>query len=50
MNIKGIDVELAKEAFQRLGYQPKFENIVWGEIKTNFWQMEQSTVCGAVIP
>lgn len=26
---KGIDVELAKEAFQRLGYQPKFENIVW---------------------
>ena len=26
---KGIDVELAKEAFQRLGYRPKFENIVW---------------------
>ena len=26
---KGIDVELAKEAFHRLGYQPKFENIVW---------------------
>ena len=26
---KGIDVELAKEAFQRLGYQLKFENIVW---------------------
>ena len=26
---KGIDVELAQEAFQRLGYQPKFENIVW---------------------
>ena len=26
---KGIDVELAKEAFQRLGHQPKFENIVW---------------------
>lgn len=26
---KGIDVELTKEAFQRLGYQPKFENIVW---------------------
>lgn len=26
---KGIDVELAREAFQRLGYQPKFENIVW---------------------
>ena len=22
-------MELAKEAFQRLGYQPKFENIVW---------------------
>ena len=26
---KGIDVELAKEAFRRLGYQPKFEKIVW---------------------
>ena len=26
---QGIDVELAKEAFRRLGYQPKFENIVW---------------------
>ena len=26
---KGIDVELAREAFQRMGYQPKFENIVW---------------------
>ena len=26
---KGIDVELAKESFQSLGYQPKFENIVW---------------------
>ena len=26
---KGVDVELAREAFQRLGYQPRFENIVW---------------------
>ena len=26
---KGVDVELAEEALQRLGYQPKFENIVW---------------------
>ena len=26
---KGIDVELAREAFHRLGYQPKFENIIW---------------------
>ena len=26
---KGIDVERAKEAFRRLGYQPKFEKIVW---------------------
>lgn len=26
---KGIDVELAKEAFRRLGYRPKFEKIVW---------------------
>ena len=26
---KGVDVELAREAFQRLGYRPRFENIVW---------------------
>ena len=26
---EGIDVELAREAFQRLGYQPRFEKIVW---------------------
>lgn len=26
---KGVDVELAEEALQRLGYQPKFENIIW---------------------
>ena len=26
---KGVDVELAREAFQRLGYQPRFEHIVW---------------------
>ena len=26
---KGIDVELAREAFQRLGYQPQFEKVVW---------------------
>ena len=26
---KGIDVELAEEAFQRLGYQPEFEKIIW---------------------
>ena len=26
---KGIDVELAEEAFQRLGYQPEFEKVVW---------------------
>ena len=26
---KGVDVEFAEEALQRLGYQPKFENIVW---------------------
>ncbi len=26
---RGIDVELAEEAFRRLGYQPKFENIIW---------------------
>ena len=26
---KGIDVELAREAFQRMGYQPQFEKVVW---------------------
>ena len=26
---KGIDVELARNAFRRLGYQPEFKNIVW---------------------
>ena len=26
---KGIDVELAEEAFQRLGYRPEFEKVVW---------------------
>ena len=26
---KGIDVELATEAFHRIGYQPKFEKVVW---------------------
>ena len=26
---KGIDVELAREAFQRMGYPPKCETIVW---------------------
>ena len=26
---EGIDVELAREAFQRLGYQPRFEKIFW---------------------
>lgn len=27
---KGIDVELAMEAFQRMGYQPKFEKCTCG--------------------
>ena len=28
-NAAGIDVELAKEAFGRMGYEPVFRNIVW---------------------
>ncbi len=32
-NLTGIDVELAKEAFSRMGYAPKFKFINWGEKK-----------------
>ena len=32
-NITGIDVELAKEAFGRMGYQPEFHLINWDEKK-----------------
>lgn len=32
-NLTGIDVELAKEAFSRMGYTPKFEFISWEEKK-----------------
>lgn len=28
-NFTGIDVELAQEAFHRIGYEPEFEQIVW---------------------
>ena len=40
-SIKGIDVELAEEAFQRLGYQPEFEKVVWEDKRETFCQMEQ---------
>lgn len=30
----GIDVELAEEAFSRLGYQPVFQRIIWDEKNT----------------
>ena len=28
-NFTGVDVELAEEAFHRMGYEPEFEQIVW---------------------
>ena len=32
-NMTGSDIELAKEAFKRMGYQPVFKKITWGEQK-----------------
>lgn len=29
----GIDIELAQEAFRRMGYEPQFQNIAWEEKK-----------------
>lgn len=41
----GIDVELATEAFSRLGYTPEFRTISWPD-KTTFSATERSTVSG----
>ncbi len=30
----GIDIELAEEAFHRMGYEPQFQNIAWEDKKT----------------
>lgn len=32
-NITGSDIEIAKEAFKRMGYQPVFKKITWGDQK-----------------
>ena len=32
-NVTGSDIEIAKEAFQRMGYQPVFRKITWGDQK-----------------
>lgn len=44
----GIDVELATEAFHRMGYQAEFVTIDW-ENKKSFCRMAVSTVPGAVL-
>lgn len=41
----GIDVELATEAFSRLGYTPEFRRF-HGRTKTTFSATERSTVSG----
>ena len=45
-NYVGIDIELATEAFRRMGYQAEFQMIPW-ERRHGFWQTEAWTVCGA---
>lgn len=32
-NMTGSDIEIAKEAFKRMGYQPVFKKIIWGNQK-----------------
>ena len=43
----GIDVELATEAFKRMGYQVDVVQINW-EKKKNWWRAERLTVSWAV--
>ena len=45
----GIDVEIATEAFRRMGYAARFETINW-EQKTNLVEAAPSTVSGAAFP
>ena len=45
----GIDVELATEAFKRMGYQVDVVQINW-EKKKNWWRAERLTVLWAVFP
>lgn len=42
----GIDVELADEAFRRMGYRPEFVTINWAE-KTRCLKTASSTASGA---
>ena len=37
----GIDVDIAKEAFKRMGYQPKFKFIVWENKKDYLDKIEK---------
>ena len=45
----GIDVELATEAFNRMGYQVDIVQINW-EKKKNWWRAERLTVLWAAFP
>ena len=45
----GIDVDLATEAFQRMGYEVKVVQINW-EQKRNWWRAGRLTVLWAVFP
>jgi len=48
-NMTGIDVELAREAFSRMGYAPEFVFINW-KIRRICWPKAVLTVSGAVSP
>ena len=45
----GIDVELATEAFKRMGYQVRLSRST-GRRKKNWWKAERLTVSWAVFP
>ena len=45
----GIDVELATEAFKRMGYQVELSRST-GKIKKNWWRAETLTVSWAAFP
>ena len=44
----GIDVELATEAFNRMGYQVEVVQINWEKKKKNWWRAERLTVSWVV--
>ena len=45
----GIDVDLATEAFGRMGYEPVFSYINWEE-KRNCWKVARLTASGGALP